>query len=352
MKWFDEHARVLPWRSEPTPYRVWISEIMLQQTQVATVLPYFDRFLKTFPDVASLAGADEQLLMKHWEGLGYYRRARSMHAAAAKIVADHDGKFPESFDDVLALPGIGRYTAGAILSISRDQRLPILEGNTVRVFSRWIALRSPVNETASTKVLWEVAEAMLPAKSSKVPPGHFNQAAMELGALVCTPKSPSCDTCPVRTCCRAHALGLETTIPGKVNSVKYESRSEFAFVIADENRKRHQDSAPRYLVRPLPAGGRWAGLWDFPRTTEMSFASVEAAANDLAVPLGGVIRPTEKLTTIKHAVTKYRISLDVHTAVWADGKTSPPKPWRYVTTDEMDELPMSVTGRKIAKLLK
>ncbi|QDT05947.1 A/G-specific adenine glycosylase [Rubripirellula lacrimiformis] len=348
-KWFGQHARTLPWRTDPIAYRVWVSEVMLQQTQVATVLPYFDRFMKLFPTVTALADADEQDLMKQWEGLGYYRRARSMHAAAKKIVDEHDGKFPESFDDVLALPGIGRYTAGAILSIARDQRHPILEGNTVRVFSRWIALRDDVTSTPANRLLWEVAEAMLPpATGRQVSAGTFNQAAMELGALICTPKAPKCDQCPVAKTCRAHAGGWELEIPGKVSKTVYESRTEFAFVVRKQAKKKLPAT---FLMRPIPAGSRWAGLWDFPRTIQRSLDSPQAAAAELAPELGSIIEPAATLTTIKHAVTKYRIALHVHGGDLPAGSPPPPPPWEYVTLDQMAELPLSVTGRRIAKLL-
>ena len=228
LDWFDEHGRkTLPWQEGKTPYRVWVSEIMLQQTQVATVLPYYARFMDSFPTVNALATVDEQVLLSHWEGLGYYRRARSLHAAAKLIVADHGGEFPLAFDDVLALPGVGRYTAGAILSISDGQKQPILEGNTQRVFSRWIALRGTPANTVNNRLLWQVAEKMLPRKDA----GTFNQASMELGALICTPKRPSCDQCPVVTACRAHQTGLEHEIPGKVTRVVYEQRTEYALVV-------------------------------------------------------------------------------------------------------------------------
>lgn len=341
LAWFRSNARQLPWRSKPTPYRVWVSEIMLQQTQVATVLPFYARFLKSFPSVKSLAAADEQDLLNHWEGLGYYRRARSMHAAAKMIVDQHGGRFPESFEDVLNLPGIGRYTAGAVLSISRDQRLPILEGNTQRVFSRWVSMRSPPMDSKPNRLLWEIAEAMLPRKE----PGNFNQAAMELGALICTPKNPNCDQCPVRRQCRAHRDGLEQEIPGKVSKTKYEDRREFAMVIPSTRGKQTM----RYLLRPLPKGGRWAGLWDFPRTTEVAVSSAEAAASELSHAVGATICSGLRLTSIRHAVTKYRISLDVHMATIEKGRTK--SPWRYVSLEEMKELPMSVSGRKIATLL-
>jgi A/G-specific adenine glycosylase len=348
--WFEQNARDLPWRRNPTLYRVWISEIMLQQTQVATVIPYYQRFLKSFPTVNKLATADEQTLLGHWEGLGYYRRARSMHAAAKQIAQQHNGRFPASYDDVLALPGIGRYTAGAILSIADDQRLPILEGNTQRVFSRWVAMRGAATASPATKLLWEIAEGMLPRKNS----GMFNQAAMELGALVCTPKNPSCDRCPVSRMCRARLAGLQEEIPGKVSRVSYQDRTEFAMVIAGCGGKQKQ---PKYLLRPLPEGGRWAGLWDFPRTTEASFESVVAATPHLSDLVGVSISPGARLTTIRHAVTKYRISLHVHTADIGDQAGAPTRtwrpgrPWRFVSLSDMAQLPMSVTGRKIAELL-
>lgn len=356
LAWFAKNARDLPWRSEPTPYRVWVSEIMLQQTQVATVLPYYARFMDSFPTINALATADEQVLLSHWEGLGYYRRARSLHAAAKLIVADHGGEFPLAFDDVLALPGVGRYTAGAILSISDGQKQPILEGNTQRVFSRWIALRGAPANALNNRLLWQVAEKMLPRKDA----GTFNQASMELGALICTPKRPSCDQCPVATACRAHQTGLEQEIPGKVTRVVYEERTEYAMVVqkpiarvgsGSQSAKPFQNGDSSFLVRPLPEGGRWAGLWDFPRTTQTSYGSVAEAATQLSAEVGVNLVPGIRLATIKHAVTKYRISLQVHQAELLDQLENPAKPWKYATLTELSELPMSVTGRRIVKIL-
>ncbi|MCG8650048.1 MAG: A/G-specific adenine glycosylase [Pirellulales bacterium] len=341
MNWFAAHARQLPWRDQPTAYRVWISEIMLQQTQVATVIPYFERFMASFPTIADLASADEQDLLGHWEGLGYYRRARSIHSAAKQIVQQHQGVFPSTFEQVIALPGIGRYTAGAILSISGQQRLPILEGNTQRVFSRWAAVRGAVSQPPNIRLLWEIAEAMLPPRA----PGTFNQAAMELGALVCTPRNPDCAHCPVKTSCQAHRSGLQQEIPGKVKHTRYEDRTEFALVIEKEAKGER-----KFLLRQLPAGGRWAGLWDFPRTTKKSLDNVALATTELEKELGVKLRPGIRLKTIKHAVTKYRISLHVHEAKLASSR-QPRGPWRFVSMEELTDLPMSVTGRKIVKLL-
>ncbi|MDG2221861.1 MAG: A/G-specific adenine glycosylase [Rubripirellula sp.] len=344
LHWFSQNARDLPWRRDTTLYRVWVSEIMCQQTQVATVIPYFERFLDAFPDIASLAAAEEQKLLGLWEGLGYYRRARSMHAAAKKIMEQHGGEFPESFEEVIDLPGVGRYTAGAILSISRQAKLPILEGNTQRVFSRWVALRgaAPV-EPPATRLLWEIAETLLPRKRA----GDFNQAAMELGALVCTPKQPACDICPVNGLCAAQARGLTAEIPGKLSKIKYVDRTEFALVIAqaigDEDRQ--------FLVRQIPAGGRWEGLWDFPRLTEDALASADQAADQLSRELGVSVSAGSRLTVMKHAVTRYRISLQVHEATLGDDGEPPPAPWKYCSLAEIEQLPMSVTGRQIAQML-
>ncbi|MEM8670851.1 MAG: A/G-specific adenine glycosylase [Planctomycetota bacterium] len=343
LRWFGRHARELPWRSDPTPYRVWVSEIMLQQTQVATVLPYFERFLRTFPDVVSLAESDEQTLLSHWEGLGYYRRARSMHAAAKQVVEKHGGEFPTTFDEVIALPGIGRYTAGAILSISQQSALPILEGNTLRVFSRWIALRgvAPVDKEAN-RLLWLLAEKMLPRKR----PGDFNQASMELGALVCTPTQPACDACPVTDLCGTNARGLQAEIPVKAVKTKYEDRTEFALVIAGE-----ADDSDRYLLRQIPPGRRWAGLWDFPRSTEANLHSLDEAAKLIGKEIGVAVHPGQRLTTIKHAVTRFKISLHVHEANFGSVSEKDLAPWRFCSLQEIEDLPLSVTGRRIAKLL-
>jgi A/G-specific adenine glycosylase len=352
LNWFADNARTMPWRSDPQPYFVWISEIMLQQTQVATVLPYFKRFIDSFPTIDALADAEEADLMRHWEGLGYYRRARSLHAAAKKIVAEHGGEFPTTFDDVLALPGVGRYTAGAILSISAQERLPILEGNTNRVFSRWISLRQPPAQKQANELLWKVAETMLPRSE----PGIFNQAAMELGALVCIPRTPKCGECPVAGMCSARRDGIETQIPGKVTKVAYEDRTEFALVIPESRTSSsNQDkSGQRYLMRPLPDQARWSGLWDFPRPTDVEFDSVAGVGDWLSDQLGRPVQTGIRLKTIRHAVTKYRISLHVHSAnIDAAKKRSKlPVPWEYVSLDQMKDLPMSVTGRKICEFLK
>jgi A/G-specific adenine glycosylase len=348
LAWFTAQARDLPWRRTRDLYSIWISEIMLQQTQVATVIGYYERFLAAFPTVHKLAAASETQVLRLWEGLGYYRRARQLHAAAKQIVIDHGSEFPRSYEAVRALPGIGRYTAGAILSIGLDQRLPILEANTIRVLSRLIALRDDPRTTKSQARLWQAAEELLPADNC----GAFNQALMELGSEICTPKEPLCAACPVSAHCAAFKQELTDQIPLPAKKTEYTDLIETAVVIR---------RAGKYLVRECQPGERWAGLWDFPR-----FASVSAknetwlatSQQHLRDWLGIEITPGEHLATTKHGVTRYRITLHVLAADWlaggVNGKGSPAAKTnssRWVTRSELAELPLSVTGRKIAGLL-
>lgn len=339
--WFATAARDLPWRRLPTPYRVWVSEIMCQQTQIATVLPYFERFLARYPNATALAEADENELMRMWEGLGYYRRARSLHAAAKEIVDQHGGEFPLRFDDVIALPGIGRYTAGAILSISSNQPLPILEGNTLRVFSRLIGLRAAVDEKQSQDLLWRFAEKLLPRKSTAADrergPAAINQAAMELGALICTPREPKCLICPLAKCCVAYARGWQTEIPVKSQKIAYESRTEYAALISD--------AEGRWLVRQIPAGARFAGMWDFPKAGPPEASNLDEFSQWLTSKVGGELTIGEHVTSMKHAVTKYRITLHVYHATRLGGEL--PAPWSFHSADELKHLPMSTTGRRL-----
>ena len=211
LEWFREFQRDLPWRRTHDPYRIWLSEIMLQQTRVAAVIPYYERFLERFPDVSALAEAPQEDVLRLWSGLGYYGRARNLHAAAKEIVAKHDGKFPQELQDVLALPGIGRYTAAAILSIARGARLAVLDGNVARVLARLGAVRGDLRESRRWRSLQKTADGALDPKS----PGEWNQAMMELGAMICTPHAPRCLLCPVAKSCRARKLGLADHLPEK-----------------------------------------------------------------------------------------------------------------------------------------
>ncbi|MFN8587411.1 MAG: A/G-specific adenine glycosylase [Candidatus Eisenbacteria bacterium] len=213
LAWYRRCRRDMPWRRTRDPYRIWVSEVMLQQTQVATATPYYERFVKHFPDVVALADAPLDDVLAAWAGLGYYRRARFLHEAARVVAREHGGRVPVSPDAFAALPGVGRYTVGAVLSISLGSRLPVLDGNVGRVLARWTARPLQAKRPADAAILWKMAESLLPPAGGAANPGDWNQALMELGATVCTPRAPRCAECPVRAHCRAHALGTPEAFP-------------------------------------------------------------------------------------------------------------------------------------------
>jgi len=343
-RWYAKHARDLPWRRNRDPYLVWISEIMLQQTQVAAVEPYFLRFRAAFPTIKALAAADEQDVLRHWEGLGYYRRARQLHAAAKVLVDEHRGRFPDDPEAVRALPGIGRYTAGAILSIAFDAREPILEANTIRLFCRLLTYRGQPASSEAQRLLWAMAEAMLPRRRV----GTFNQALMELGSQVCTPKAPKCDQCPVATLCEAKRFGLQDAVPALKPKKKFEEVHEVALIV----RRRG-----RVLLLRRPEGGRWAGLWDFPRYEmdhEVEPVLFRRLRDMLRTQTGIDAVPESHQKRLKHGVTRFRITLDCYSARFvASGKPPADAPeWKWVTPGQMAEHPLSTTGRKLAALVR
>ena len=227
--WFREYRRDLPWRRSQDPYRIWLSEIMLQQTRVAAVIPYFERFLDRFPDVTRLATAPEEDVVRLWSGLGYYRRARNLQKAAQQIVRKYDGAFPRSYGEVVSLPGIGEYTAAAILSIAHGAKHAVLDGNVARVIARLMAIKGGLRENGRWKLLQETAQFLLDSQS----PGEWNQAMMELGATLCTPRSPQCLVCPVAQFCRARKLGIAELIPAKYKKAAMVEVTLAAAVVTD-----------------------------------------------------------------------------------------------------------------------
>lgn len=366
--WYRRHARDLPWRRTRDPYAIWVSETMLQQTQVATVLAYYERFLAAFPDIRSLAHASEADVLRLWEGLGYYRRARQMHRAAAVLVRDYGGQFPRDIEQIKALPGVGRYTAGAIASIAFDQRAPIVEANTLRVYCRLLGYRGKVQSAIGQRLLWQTAESWLPRRGS----GEFNQALMELGATVCKIRDPACERCPVALLCPTWARGLQEQIPAPVRPVRFESIGEAAVVV--------RDGQNVLLVRRRDHE-RWAGLWDFPR-----FPASQRPGHTVGAELERQVRETtgiaialgSKIATFKHAVTRFRITLECFSAVpiraiagnkqaalcggsgerrrarrsAQNGRgNSSNAETRWVRIGDLDKYAMSSTGRKLAMLL-
>jgi A/G-specific adenine glycosylase len=260
LAWFDEHGRKdLPWQTPQDPYRTWVSEIMLQQTQVQTVIPYFERFIQRFPDVTALANAARDEVLAHWSGLGYYARARNLHRAAQVIRDDHGGVFPATFDEVVALPGIGRSTAGAILALSMDQHHAILDGNVKRVLARHEAIAGWPGTTAVAKRLWEVAERNTPRERV----ADYTQAIMDLGATVCTRSNPACERCPVATDCRALSSGSVTELPGRKPRKDKPLRTTTMVLACHDGQV--------YLER-RPESGIWGGLWSLPEVNGTSVA--------------------------------------------------------------------------------
>jgi A/G-specific adenine glycosylase len=319
---------------------VWISEVMLQQTQVITVVPYFERFIAEFPTIATLASAHEDQVLRLWEGLGYYRRARQLHQAARVIAAEHQGVFPSDPASVRALPGIGRYTAGAILSIAFAAREPILEANTIRVFSRLIAYRDDTTSTQGQRVLWGAAEDFLPRKNV----GDFNQAMMELGSEICTPREPRCQACPVETLCPTRAQGLQAVIPAPKKKTNYEAVFEACVVVWRNG---------SVLLRRCEAGERWAGLWDFPRfaITEKQGANLQRQLSDSVRRLTGYdVTMGEHLKTIKHGVTRFRITLSCHHADHLSGRRAKGD-FAWVRPEQLGSFALSVTGRQVAEVV-
>ena len=343
LAWYRRHARDLPWRRSGDPYRIWISEIMLQQTQVATVRGYFERFIAAFPSIDALAAADEDAVLRLWEGLGYYRRARQLHRAARIVAAEHGGQFPTDAEQVRCLPGIGRYTAGAILSIAFDAPEPILEANTIRLLSRLLAYAGDTHSTAGQRLLWHAAQTLLPARGA----GTINQALMELGSQVCRPRDPDCLHCPLAALCPTFREGLQKTIPAPRHKPRIEAVREALIVV----RRRG-----RILLVRRAAHQRWAGLWDFPRVpcdkTESSPKSAELAAKVYAAT-GTRIDAIKLLTTFCHGVTRFRITLECYEArvLGTATRRKPPVEMAWVKPNELSDYPLSSTGRKLARFV-
>jgi A/G-specific adenine glycosylase len=311
-----------PAGARPDPYHVLVSEAMLQQTQVATVVPFFKRFIERFPTLADLAAAQEQQVLRLWQGLGYYSRARNLLRAAQLVVRDHGGELPSEVAELMRLPGVGRYTAGAIASIAFGRPAPILDGNVARVICRLKAVRGDPRERAAVDRLWREAQVMLPAGKLAPLVGDFNSALMELGATICTPRNPDCAACPVRRDCVASRRGLADRIPPprKSKATPLVHRAIFCVCRQRVGGKRE------WLIERRPATGRWAGLWQFPTGT--------AGGSDL-------VQGCRPLGKIRHALTHRRYVFDVYLACRAVGKGHKELVRRWVSEAELDDYAMS-----------
>lgn len=287
-KWYSRAKRDLPWRRTRDPYAILVSEIMLQQTQVDTVIPYYLRWLKKFPDFEILAAATEGEVLKAWQGLGYYRRAKMLRMNAQAVCRDHDGKLPSDFEALINLPGIGRYTAGAVASIAFEKKKPVLDGNVIRILTRLFAIKENTALKPTVENLWEKAEKLLPEKNI----GDFNQALMELGATVCFPKNPICEKCPVAFTCEARRLNKQESFPVKTPATKITKQTFYAIAPID--------AQGRVLIQKQNVGDRWAGLWTLPHFTTLKKGLAELRIKKEAL---------QKLSGHKHGFTRYQITL-------------------------------------------
>jgi len=337
ISWFKGNARDLPWRRTRDPYAIWASEIMLQQTQVKAVLPYWGRWMKSLPDMRSLAGASEQKIHKLWEGLGYYHRVRNMQKAARMILTEHDGEFPSDFEQVLALPGIGRYTAGAICSIAFNQPTPILDGNVIRVLTRLFGISGDPREKKTNAALWSLAQALVEAAAPNSC-SQLNQSLMELGALICTPRNPRCGVCPVSSRCAALRQGRVDQLPETAPRLFATQRRFVAFVAR---------KGDLLFVRQRPASVVNARLWEFP--------NVEIFPNDgdldqaSHAALGTRKVGLKKLCTIRHSITRYAISMDVFGVTVAKANVTTDGEW--LSPSSLRKLPFCSAHKRILQQL-
>lgn len=335
--WFDENARDLPWRRTRDPYGIWISEAMLQQTRVEVVLDYWPRFLEAFPTIQALSVADEERVLEVWSGLGYYRRARALQEAAREMVVDHGAAFPRTRAEALALPGVGPYTAGAVLSIAYGLPEPLVDGNVERVFARLFALDGARGSGGLQRATWAAARALSDETGDGVAPGVWNQALMELGALVCTPRSPRCGVCPARGACEARRLGVAEDLPrAKPRRSRVDVELE-VYVVRD---------ADRVLLTRRPDDGRMAGMWEFPTVETTGSGLFPRAVEGW---LGARFEPEHDLFALSHGITHHRIRARVRAA--SAGRLArldrPEQGRAVVTLAQADGLALTGMARKV-----
>jgi A/G-specific adenine glycosylase len=329
LQWYDHHRADLPWReTPPNPYHVWLSEIMLQQTQIETVKGYYNAFLEAYPTITDLAAASLDDVLKLWEGLGYYSRARNLYKAAQVVAGEYGGVFPTTAKALRKLPGVGPYTAGAVASIAFDEPAPVLDGNVIRVFSRLDDLSDDVTQTATKNHLWELTAERVPMER----PGDYNQALMELGQVVCRPKTPNCPACPVRQHCDAYAAGTQAERPVKKKRRPIPHYHVAAGVV--------WNGAGQVLIAQRPLDGLLGGLWEFPGGKQESGETLPACLmRELREEVGIEVEVGELFCVVKHAFTHFKITLHAFTCQLAPGSPAPhPIEARAVKWATLDDL--------------
>lgn len=342
LTWWDTGHAETPWRKTRDPYAIWVAEVMLQQTQVATVIPYFERWMARFPSVEELATAPLNDVLKIWEGLGYYSRARNLHAAAQTIVDEYGGRLPKDVQELMKLKGIGRYTAGAIASIAFDRPAPVLDGNVIRVLSRLLDFDGDVTKSKAKNYLWQEAARLVPNHR----PGDHNQALMELGQTICLPANPHCHLCPISVTCLARARGTQHERPVRPPRREIPHHDVCAGVIWGED--------GRILIAQRPLDGLLGGLWEFPGGKLLAGESFsQALRREIFEELGIEIEVGSKLAAVEHTYTHFRISLYAFHAYHIAGepRNLEVADHAWISLDELPEFPFAVTDQKIMKEL-
>jgi len=344
LNWYHKHGRTLPWRDHPDPYAVWVSEIMLQQTRVDTVIPYFEKWMRLFPNVTSLANASEQEVLNAWEGLGYYSRARNLHKAAKVIAEKFNGQLPRDLTDLRSLPGIGRYTVGAIASMAFGMDEPTLDGNLRRVFSRLFDVDEFADSPVGEKILWELAAQNLPKGQA----GDYNQALMDLGATICLPKNPRCLLCPLMEICEARKNGAQELRPVLKPKKSVPHYTHAAAVILQRG---------RVLLAQRPPDGLLGGMWEFPNgrvnadpAKELTKAINAAYSLKARIERSRNVKKKEEMGVIQHAYTHFKVT--VHAFRCELVSIPKNKNLKWIKLTDLDDYPMGKVDRQIAHLVQ
>jgi A/G-specific adenine glycosylase len=343
LAWYSENKRTLPWRMNQDPYLIWVSEIMLQQTRVDTVIPYFERFTNHFPTLESLAAADEEKVLKAWEGLGYYSRVRNLQTAVKEVCESYGGKVPDTLEEISALKGVGPYTAGAVLSIAYGVPEPAVDGNVMRVLSRILYLTDDISKP-KTRVTFEKAVRKL---ISHEDPSSFNQGLMELGALICTPKSPACLLCPMVDLCKAFEAGKQAELPVKTGKTKVRTAKMTAGILFNEDGK--------ILIHKRPAEGLLANMWEFPNTEyvgSIKKAETTALLGYLEETIQAEGELLEKAGYIEHVFSHLKWEISIWRGKLDVCSEHLPPDWQWVDAAEMEQYPFPVSHQKIIRLVK
>jgi A/G-specific adenine glycosylase len=342
LAWFEVHQRRLPWRASKEPYHVWVSEVMLQQTQVKTVIPYYERFLNRFPTLEALAQADEQDVLKLWEGLGYYARIRNFHKASRIVMTSYQGEIPSDWESFRNLPGVGDYIASAVLSIAFDKEYAVIDGNVKRVLARLFQSDVWVNASASYRHYAEIADTLL----DRTCPGRFNQAMMELGAILCTPKHPACERCPIEMFCLCHQ---NKTVPDYPKRIKKSPTPEYHIAAGVVY---HHD---KVLITRRKPDGLLGGLWEFPGGKVKDGESAqEACLREIREETGIEVNIESYLTRVKHAYTHFKIVMDVFRCSYVSGKIklNAATDYRWIKIEEIEDYPFPKANHKFMALLR